>query len=139
MEEKARELGMAFGEVDQIVRDRMRRTLAESGISSDEWAMLAWFYVCAHGGEVDMPHGKTTPSVRDPERVLGGLRERGYVRCQSKRPTTAAATLTREGQRLVEALMALNQGVMSGCVAYMSPSELDVAIRSLRRMRDTLI
>lgn len=135
MEDTARTFGEEWAELNACVSKRMRETLAETGISHLEWHTLVWLYATSHPDQTDVPHGRSRPQISDPEPILTDLVERRYIRRGRGRLSLDNCTLTRDGQRLVLALSAMNGTVLEQCLCVLSPAEQQTLVGLLRRVR----
>lgn len=139
MDDLERRVGYAFGQVDVRMRARMHEILSQMGVTVDEWSVLAYLFMRARPHTPEMPHGEELMLELDGVAlVMRRLRESGYVTCSTDRLDPDCAALTREGQRLVQGMLALNMSVVTDCTNGMTDTELELLAGLLERMARSL-
>lgn len=139
MDDLERRVGYAFGQVDVRMRARMRETLSQMCVTLDEWSVLAYLFMRARPHDPEMPHGEEPIlEVNGVASIMRRLREGGCLTCDTDSPDLACATLTREGQRLVQGMLALNMSIVTECTNGMTDAELELLAGLLERMARSL-
>jgi len=139
MDDLERRVGYAFGQVDVRMRARMRETLSQMSVTVDEWSVLAYLFMRARPHTPEMPHGEEPIlEVSGVAPIMRRLRASGYVTCDKNRLDPDCAALTREGQRLVQGMLALNMSIVTECTNGMTDAELELLAGLLERMSSSL-